>query len=101
MKAYSIGNYDIIDEAIYMEYCKKVPATVAAFGGKTLVADHSPHNIEGKSSSFTVVVEFPDRKTALDWYGSTAYQEIVDLRKKSTRGWVQIVDEFSFSVNSV
>jgi uncharacterized protein (DUF1330 family) len=39
-----------------------------------------------------IVVEFPDRASAVGWYESAAYQEILPLRTANADGWVVILD---------
>ena len=39
-----------------------------------------------------VIIQFPSRTAAEDWYDSEAYQKIISLRLKSTSGNLLIVD---------
>jgi uncharacterized protein (DUF1330 family) len=39
-----------------------------------------------------VVIEFPSRAAAQDWYNSPDYQKVIGLRLKSTTGNLVIVD---------
>ena len=42
-----------------------------------------------------VIIEFPSRSAAEDWYKSAEYQKIISLRLKSTVGNLIIVDGFA------
>lgn len=100
MKAYVIGNYNIIDEPHYMKYATEVPASVAKFEGQTLVVEAAATILEGTPATYTVIVVFPSMAKANSWYHSSEYQKIISYRKKSTTGWVQIVSEFSMPLLS-
>jgi uncharacterized protein (DUF1330 family) len=42
-----------------------------------------------------VIIEFPSRAAAEDWYKSAEYQKIISLRHKSSVGNLIIVDGFA------
>ena len=93
MKAFVIAAETVKDEAVFAEYRKDVPATVEAYGGKFIVRGGALTNVEGEwPHSRLVIIEFPSRKAAEDWYKSPAYQKVVGLRLKSTSGNLIIVD---------
>lgn len=48
--------------------------------------------LEGESKAFTGVIEFPDAEAAQRWYDSPAYQEIVPLRVRNTKGRILIFE---------
>ena len=63
------------------EYGRKVLSQVAAVGAKLLVASPSPTVLEGDDdSTWTAVIEFPDRAAALRWYRSQEYAPLKKLR---------------------
>lgn len=95
MSVYSIGNYTITNPESYMNYVRRVGQTVAAFGGKTLVADHDLKPLEGKPREVLVVVEFPSEAVFQEWYGSDEYQAVIGFRKESTTGWVTMAHAFT------
>jgi uncharacterized protein (DUF1330 family) len=66
-----------------------------AKGGKYLVVDFEPKDMDGQSRPGLAVVEFESVKAAEDFYNSPAYQEIVGLRLGSTEGWLRIAPEFT------
>ena len=99
MKAYIAGNYTINDNAMYMEYMKKVGGIVSKYNGRTLIADHDFSVLEGKPGKVMVLVEFDSFQEAQNFYNSIEYQEIVNFRKQSTEGWLLIASEFKMMGN--
>ncbi|MBR1203292.1 MULTISPECIES: DUF1330 domain-containing protein [unclassified Bradyrhizobium] len=93
MKAYLIVTLTVHDEPMFAEYRSQVGDTAAPFGGQFLAAGGKATVLEGQwEHPGTVVVEFPSRESAERWYHSAAYQKIIDLRLKSTRGSLAILD---------
>lgn len=79
------------------EYGRKVLSQVAAVGGKLLVASPSPTVLEGDDdSTWTAVIEFPDRAAALRWYQSQEYAPLKKLRLEelTTGGTVVLFDGY-------
>ncbi|MGJ6963723.1 DUF1330 domain-containing protein [Streptosporangium sp. G11] len=74
-----------------LSYLERVEATVEPFGGKWL-AQGSADVIEGAWPGSVVLIEFPDRAAATDWYNSPAYQEILPLRTKNSISDLIFVD---------
>jgi len=76
MKAYWICIYEkIINTEKLKEYAVKAKPAVEKFSGKFLVRGGKNRTNDGMESPRTVVVEFPDYKTALECYDSVEYQE--------------------------
>ncbi len=93
MKAYSIVQLEVTDPVAYEAYRKDVMPTIAAFGGRFLVRGGKMTTLEGGwPFPRTVVIEFPSREAAESWYHSPAYQKILPLRLKASRGNFIIVD---------
>jgi uncharacterized protein (DUF1330 family) len=93
MKAYGIWQEEIVDQAMFDAYRKDVMPTLAAFGGKFLVRGGKATKLEGDwPFGRTVVIEFPSREAAEAWYHSPAYQKLLPLRLKASRGNFIIVD---------
>lgn len=93
MKAYVLGIETVHDEAIFGEYKKGVPSTLAPFGGKFIARGGKFTVLEGQwQQPRTVIIEFPTRDAAEDWYKSADYQKILGLRHKSSSGNVVILD---------
>ena len=93
MKAYLIATETVHDEAMFAKYRQEVVETVAPFGGQFIVRGGNLTVLEGAwPHPRLVVIEFPSRSAAEDWYKSDAYQKVISLRLKSTTGNLVIVD---------
>ena len=83
MAAYVIYQAEILDPEAYEEYKLRVTPSIAAAGGRYLVRGGDAVALEGDlAAGRTVVVEFPTKKAALDWYRGEDYSEIRRLREK-------------------
>ncbi|MCY4263805.1 MAG: DUF1330 domain-containing protein [Gammaproteobacteria bacterium] len=94
MPSYVIANHNITNAEGYQEYSAKVGATIEAYGCKVLVAGTGATSMEGNAGEVTVVLEFPSREALQAWYNSPEYQEIINLRKNSTKGFLVFADQF-------
>jgi uncharacterized protein (DUF1330 family) len=84
MAAYVIANVTVQDAAVFEEYRKRVPETVARHGGRFLVRGGTHETLEGGwNPSRLVVLEFPSMEQARRWYDSEDYREPRALRMKS------------------
>ena len=84
MAAYVIANVDIKDAALFEQYRKQVPDTLARHGGRYLVRGGLHETLEGTwMPSRLVVLEFPTLEQARRWYDSEEYREPKALRMKS------------------
>lgn len=94
-KAYLIGQITITNPQGYQAYASRVPETIANFGGKYLVRGGHSTQVEGQAQGErTVVLEFPSRQAAENWYNSESYQEIVKYRTENSIGHLAIVDAY-------
>jgi uncharacterized protein (DUF1330 family) len=81
MAAYVIANVDVKDAALFEQYRKQVPDTIARHGGKYLVRGGKHQTLEGGwRPSRLVVLEFPSVEQARRWYDSEEYREPKALR---------------------
>jgi uncharacterized protein (DUF1330 family) len=93
MKAYLIATETVKDEAMFGKYRQEVMKTLAAFGGQFIVRGGNLTVLEGEwPHPRLVVIEFPSRAAAEDWYKSPDYQKVIPLRLGSTVGNLVIVD---------
>ena len=84
-KAYLVGLPKIKDADMFAkEYASKVADTLKPFDGKFLVRTPEKLVKEGEETTLTVVIEFPSKEKALDWYNSDEHQKIVVQRRKAT-----------------
>ena len=93
-KAYVVGHATLTNpEKFVAEYGSKVEETIQAFGGQFLVRGGDISYREGeKLGDIDVILEFPDRKSAIAWEESKQYQAIVSGRIDNTTGSFIIVD---------
>jgi uncharacterized protein (DUF1330 family) len=91
--AYAIAYLRDVDfgDAI-IDYLSRIDATLAPFGGRFLVHGGEIHGVEGEWDGDVIVIEFPDRDSARQWYESPAYQEVLPLRTAHSNGIAAIVD---------
>jgi uncharacterized protein (DUF1330 family) len=75
-----------------VEYLERIDATLAPYGGRFIVHGARASMLEGTDPGTMVIIVFPDRAQAEDWYGSPAYQEILPLRTENTSSTLFIVD---------
>lgn len=93
MKAYVIAVETVHDKAMFDSYRQQVMPTIAAFGGEFVVRGGTLTVLEGEWPHVrTVIIAFPSRAAAEDWYASPAYQAVIGLRHKSSTGSLVIVD---------
>ena len=75
-----------------VSYIESIDATLHPFGGRFRVHGGEVEVLEGEWSGDLVVIEFPDRRSARDWYSSPAYRAILPLRRDNATGEVILVD---------
>ena len=93
MKAYVVVQEIINDQKMFDAYRKEVFATLAEFGGLIIVRGGQLTVVEGEwPYERTVIIEFPSRVAAQNWYKSPAYEKILPLRLKSCICNLVIVD---------
>jgi uncharacterized protein (DUF1330 family) len=87
MPAYFICTMTIYDPETYRKYTALTPATVARYGGKFLTRGDEVTTVEGTAfAERMVILEFPDRATALAWYNDADYQSAAAFRRASSSG---------------
>jgi uncharacterized protein (DUF1330 family) len=86
MAAYVIAEVEVTDPAAYEEYRKKVPATIAQYGGKYLVRGGATETKEGGwTPARFVILEFPSMAEARRWYDSPEYAPALAIRKRASK----------------
>jgi uncharacterized protein (DUF1330 family) len=88
MAAYFICTMSIHDPETYRKYTALTPATLQRYGGKFLTRGDTVTTVEG-GPAFTerlVLIEFPDRETALAWYNDADYQSAAAFRRMASAG---------------
>ncbi len=75
-----------------VEYLQRIDETLAPFGGRFLVHGGELVPVEGSWDGDIVVIAFPDRSAAVEWYESPGYQTILGLRTRNSSSIAAIVD---------
>ena len=87
MAAYFICTMTIHDPETYRKYTALTPATVARYDGRFLTRGDTVHTVEGPAfTERLVLIEFPDRDTALAWYNDADYQSAAEFRRLASMG---------------
>jgi len=82
MPAYWIARAKIDDPVQYKKYTDRVPAIVAAHGGKVLARGGRYRIMEGPETFHRfIVIEFPTMEAAIGCFESKAYQEAAAFRR--------------------
>jgi uncharacterized protein (DUF1330 family) len=74
-----------------LTYLEQVEATTKPYGGKWL-ANGEASVVEGAWPGLVVLMEFPDRAAAEEWYNSPEYQKILPGRLENCTGRAFIVE---------
>lgn len=96
MSAYIVSRVRILGAEAMQRYMKEAPATVAAFGGRYLVRGNDVQALEGAwEHERMVVVEFPDKASALAWYQSDIYRPLRELRQSNAETVILLAEGVS------
>jgi uncharacterized protein (DUF1330 family) len=86
MAAYVIYEGEVVDADLYEEYKAGAAASIATAGGRYLVRGGELDVLDGERPSGRVVVlEFPTRQAALDWWHGEAYTRVRPIRERAAR----------------
>ncbi|KIP53342.1 DUF1330 domain-containing protein [Leucobacter komagatae] len=81
MSAYAIINARVLDEEAGAAYVPLAAQSIAAHGGRYLVAGPTPVPIEGSwDAPQIIIVEFDSMQQLRDWYDSAEYRVARELR---------------------
>ena len=81
MPAYVIVNVEVSDPTQYEVYKQMAPGSIEAYGGRYLVRGGPIDVLEGRWTPRRVVVlEFPTKRKAHEWWNSTEYSDAKALR---------------------
>lgn len=93
MAVYIVSLIDITDPEGMRQYQKDYPPLVETFGGRFRVRGGAVTALEGNwNHDRMVVMEFPDRETALAWYHSPEYHPFIAARQRCGRATLLMVD---------
>ena len=93
MAGYVVADAEVTDEDLFTDYLERVPAVVADHGGKYVVRGGATEVVQGDWTPHrTVVIEFDNVEQARAHTNSSDYAELGEIRSKSSKTNVIIVD---------
>ena len=93
MPAYLYANVEVTDPAAYETYRARVPALIAAHGGRYLVRGGAVEVLEGDATpQRQVILEFPDMAHLKAFYAAPEYQELIGIRQGASRGTLLAIE---------
>lgn len=96
MPAYIIADVDVTDAEGYTEYRDKVPALIAAHGGRYLARGGATEVLEGSwSPKRAVIVEFPSMAALKGFWDSVEYRHLRAIRNRTADSRIVAVDGLS------
>lgn len=85
MAVFVIADIEVLAPSLFEEYRQKVPATIAAHGGRYVARGGHTEVLEGSwSPRRCVILEFPDMEHFRTWWDSPEYAPLRALRLRST-----------------
>lgn len=86
MAAYVLVDVEVTEAVGYEEYKKMAPRSISSYGGRYLVRGGAVEMLEGEWPVHRVVIlEFPDAAKARAWWSSEEYRPARDLRQRTAR----------------
>jgi uncharacterized protein (DUF1330 family) len=83
----------ITDPEKVKQYLAGAPASLAGRPVEVLAFTESGEAVEGEPPGPRVVImKFPDKEAAMEWYNSPEYQSVIELRLAGTEGFALICD---------
>ena len=93
MSAYQIGNVTVEDAEGFAEYAAQVPEMIQRHGGRYLARGGAIHVLEGDwHPTRVVIVEWDSIEQAKRWYESDEYKAVSDLRRRSAKTDLVLVE---------
>jgi len=80
MSAYVVVEFTVKDPDVYREKYAGNAGKAAKEYGAEVLANSNWEILDGESGLSGVIVKFPDHETALTWYNSPEYQQLIEAR---------------------
>ena len=93
-KAYWIARVDVHDPERYKDYVSTARPAMEHFGARFLARGGETLPLEGANRQRNVVIEFPDKETALACYHSDEYQAAKAIRQQVAEAELLIVEGY-------
>jgi len=82
--AYVVGHITVKDPEKWARYRDQVPATLAPWSAELVFRGKRTAVWSGEHAhDDIVVIRFPDRQAASNWFSSSAYQALIPLREQA------------------
>lgn len=95
MATYVLGDFAIRDPDGFKEYAQKVRPLLESYGARYLVRGGDVEILEGEWEHHTVVLlEFPSREVADEFYRSDEYAPLLALRLESADSTVSVLEGY-------
>ena len=95
MPTYVLVDIEVKDRDGFARYVQEVAPMLARWGGRYLVRGGDVDVLEGEWDHHTVVIlEFPSRTIAEEFYQSEEYAPLLELRLDSTRSMLAIMEGY-------
>ena len=93
MSAYVIVEFTVKDPDVYSEQYSAIAGQTAKEHGGEVIADSNWEVLDGDACSPQgAIVRFPDHETALKWYNSPEYQQLIDVRSVAMDARFSLLD---------
>jgi uncharacterized protein (DUF1330 family) len=93
MPAYLIADIEVTDPVGYDEYKKRVPAVIAAHGGRYLARGGASEVLEGTwRPKRSAIIEFPDLGSMKAFWESPEYQPLREIRERSAKSNLVVIE---------
>lgn len=93
MKAYIIVDVTVTNPTLYEDYKKLTPASLVPFDGKFIVRGGVAETLEGEwQPGRLVVIEFPSKQKAQEWWDSELYAPAKALRQANANTNMLLVE---------
>ena len=95
MPAYIIADIDVTDPQGYEEYRARVPAVIAALGGRYLVRGGAVEQLEGGwPLKRCAVLAFEDMAALKAFWESPEYRPLRDIRERTAKSRIVAVEGY-------
>lgn len=93
MPAYLIADIEVTDPVGYAEYRTRVPAVIAAHGGRYLARGGTSEVLEGTwRPKRSAIIEFPNLASLKAFWESPEYQPLREIRERCAKSNVAAIE---------
>ncbi len=93
MNAYLVLDLSVNDFESFVEYIEKIPIFIQKHGGRYIVQGVEPEIMEGDwNPGRVVIIEFPSKQKAKNFFGDPDAQTLFNIRHKSTTSKLILVE---------